>query len=89
MTTSTPIASTPPTSVSREELAADIAAGRVTVVDALPASYWAQQHLPGAINLVEADVERLAPTLLPDRAAAVVVYCSNAACPNSTAAPAA
>ena len=71
--------------VSRDELAAAITAGRVTVVDALPEAYWAQQHLPGALNLVQDDVDRLAPTLLPDRHATVVTYCSNAACPNSHA----
>lgn len=71
--------------ISRDELAAAITAGRVTVVDALPAAYWAQQHLPGALNLVAQDVDRLAPALLPDRHAAVVTYCSNAACPNSKA----
>jgi rhodanese-related sulfurtransferase len=71
--------------ISRDDLAAGIAAGRLTVVDALPAAYWAQQHLPGALNLVEDDVDRLAPGLLPDRSAPVVVYCSNAACGNSRA----
>ena len=73
------------TLVSRDELAAEIAAGHVTVVDALPASYWAQQHLPGAVNLVTDDVERLAPTVLPDRTTAIVTHCSNAACPDSQA----
>ncbi len=71
--------------IGRAELAAELAAGRVTLVDALPAAYWAQQHLPGALNLVEHDVDRLAPVLLPDPATAVVVYCSNAACGNSRA----
>ena len=71
--------------ISRDELAAAITAGRVTVVDALPEAYWARQHLPGALNLVAQDVDRLAPALLPDRDAAVVTYCSNAACPNSRA----
>jgi rhodanese-related sulfurtransferase len=69
--------------ISRTELQAAIDTASVTVVDALPASYYAQQHLPGALNLVEADVEALAPTLLPDRDAAIVTYCSNAGCPNS------
>ncbi len=69
--------------ISRDELAAGIAAGRVTVVDALPESYWAQQHLPGALNLVEHDVDTRAATLLPDKHAAIVTYCSNRACPNS------
>ncbi len=71
--------------IFRDELAAAITAGSVTVVDALPEAYWAQQHLPGALNLVADDVDRLAVALLPDRDAAIVTYCSNAACPNSQA----
>jgi rhodanese-related sulfurtransferase len=69
--------------VTRDEVAAGIAAGTVTLVDALPESYYARQHLPGALNLVLDDVEARAAELLPDRAAAVVTYCSNRACPNS------
>lgn len=69
--------------ISREELRQAIEAGTVTVVDALGGDYYAQQHLPGALALVEADVDRLAPTLLPDKDAAIVTYCSNEACPNS------
>ena len=57
----------------------------LTLVDALPGGYYAQQHLPGAVNLVEADVEELAATLLPDPSATVVTYCSNEACSNSSA----
>ncbi|MFF8774207.1 rhodanese-like domain-containing protein [Kitasatospora sp. NPDC015120] len=69
--------------ITRDELAAAIEAGSVTVVDTLGGDYYAQQHLPGAIELVRADVDRLAPGLLPDRDAAIVTYCSNEACPNS------
>jgi rhodanese-related sulfurtransferase len=69
--------------ISRDELKAEIEAGAVTVVDALGGEYYAKQHLPGAIALVEADVEALAARLLPDKAAAIVTYCSNSACPNS------
>ena len=69
--------------ITRDELRAEIEAGGVTVVDALGESYWAQQHLPGAVYLVEADVEAEAPRLLPDKSAAIVTYCSNPACPNS------
>ena len=39
----------------------------------------------GALNLVEADVEARAGQLLPDKDAAIVTYCSNAACGNSQA----
>lgn len=71
--------------IDRARLEQLIAADGVIVVDALPASYYEQMHLPGAVNLVEADVEELAPSLLPDREALVVTYCSNAACGNSKA----
>ena len=73
------------TAIDRIELQALIAAGTVTVVDALPQSYFDQQHLPGAVNLVEADVDTQAATLLPDHTATIVTYCSNPACRNSKA----
>ena len=69
--------------ISRAELKAAIDAGSVVPVDALPESYYVQQHLPGALNLVADDVEARAATLLPDKNAAIVTYCSNTACPNS------
>ena len=73
------------TFATRSDVLDAVAAGDVTLVDALPASYYDQQHLPGALNLVEADVQDRAPELLPDRDAAIITYCSNAACPNSKA----
>lgn len=69
--------------ISREELHAAIEAGSVIVVDALGGDYYAKQHLPRAIALVEDEVTARAADLLPDRAAAIVTYCSNPACPNS------
>ncbi|MFB7449231.1 rhodanese-like domain-containing protein [Streptomyces sp. NPDC057027] len=69
--------------ITREDLEAAIKAETVTVVDALGGEYYAQQHLPGALALVPADVDAQAPTLLPDLDAAIVTYCSNPACPNS------
>ncbi|WP_280211775.1 rhodanese-like domain-containing protein [Nocardia cyriacigeorgica] len=69
--------------ITREQLAAEIEAGAVTVIDALGGDYYAKQHLPGAIALLAADVDADAARLLPDKHAAIVTYCSNAACPNS------
>ena len=69
--------------ITRDELKAAIEASAVTVVDTLGESYWAQQHLPGAIFLVAEDVAANAARLLPDKSAAIVTYCSNEACPNS------
>ncbi|GAA3225838.1 rhodanese-like domain-containing protein [Nonomuraea helvata] len=71
--------------ITREELKAAIDAGTVTVIDALGGDYYAKQHLPGAIPLVEAEVADRAAELLPDRNAAIVTYCSNPACNNSQA----
>src|SRR6185437_1616680 len=69
--------------ISREELKAGIDAGTVTVVDALGGDYYAKQHLPGAVALVPAEVSSRAASVLPDRDAAIVTYCTGPSCPNS------
>lgn len=69
--------------ISRDELKAAIDAGTVTVVDALGGDYYAKQHLPGAVALAPQEVDAIASSVLPDRQAAIVTYCSNPACPNS------
>ncbi|WP_067569831.1 rhodanese-like domain-containing protein [Nocardia acidivorans] len=71
------------TLITREELRKEIEAGTVTVLDALGGQYYAKAHLPGALPLIESEVDARAPELLPDKAAAIVTYCSNAACGNS------
>jgi rhodanese-related sulfurtransferase len=71
--------------ISRAELRTAIEAGTVTVVDALGEHYWAKQHLPGAVPLTADDVADRAATVLPDKTAAIVTYCSNPACGNSQA----
>ncbi|GAB2489908.1 rhodanese-like domain-containing protein [Streptosporangium sandarakinum] len=71
--------------ISRDELRAAIETGTVVVVDALGGDYYAQQHLPGALALVENEVADRAAGLLPDKDAAIVTYCSNPACGNSEA----
>jgi rhodanese-related sulfurtransferase len=69
--------------ITREQLRTEIEAGAVTVVDALGGEYFVKRHLPGAVPLVEDEVTEHAGALLPDRAAPIVTYCSNPACPNS------
>ena len=71
------------TTISRAELSALVEAGTVTLVDALPQSYFDQQHLPSAVNLVAEDVDDHAAVVLPDRTRTVITYCSNPACGNS------
>ena len=56
----------------------------VVIVEALPPRYFADAHLPGAINIPHDQVDALAPRLLPDRDAEIVVYCANMPCRNST-----
>ncbi|MBA3293468.1 MAG: rhodanese-like domain-containing protein [Geodermatophilaceae bacterium] len=70
--------------IDRAALEAGLDAGTVIVIDALPESYYLQQHLPGAINLVADDVADRAGQLLPDKSAQIVTYCSNASCQNSS-----
>lgn len=69
--------------ISREELQREIAAGTVVVVEALPDTYYADGHLPGARNLPLDDMVGRAGDVLPDLAASVVTYCTGTSCPNS------
>jgi rhodanese-related sulfurtransferase len=71
------------TTITRAELRDLVEADAVTVVEALPASYYEDAHLPGAINIPHTEVRNLAPELLPDKEAPIVVYCANLPCPNS------
>jgi rhodanese-related sulfurtransferase len=74
------------TPISRDELLLEIADHAVTVVEALGPIYYDDAHLPGAINIPHDRVDALAPSLLPDKDARIVVYCSNTACQNSVVA---
>lgn len=68
----------PPEPIGRDELAARLAEGSVTVLDVRPADEFAAAHIPGAINARLADLEALAPTLRAD--AAIVAYCRGPYC---------
>ncbi len=69
--------------ISRDELQREMAAGTVVVVEALPDTYYADGHLPGARNLPLDDIVDHAGDVLPDRTASVVAYCTGTSCPNS------
>jgi rhodanese-related sulfurtransferase len=71
------------TTISREELHRRIDEGDITVLEALPVSYWEAEHLPGALAFPLDDIDGQADRLLPDKSAAIAVYCSNAVCNNS------
>jgi len=75
------------TPISRQDLVARIDSGApLTVVEALGPMYFEDAHLPGAINIPHDQVDDLAPQLLGDKDAEIVVYCSNTPCQNSVVA---
>ena len=69
--------------VTCEELQRELEEGTVVLVDALPPMSYAHSHLPGAINLTPHEVRDAAARRLPDRGAAIVVYCANPECESS------
>lgn len=71
------------TSITRQELSALLASKSPPIlVEALGAEFWADAHLPTAINIPADQVDRLAGHLLVDLDAQIVVYCSGT-CENS------
>jgi rhodanese-related sulfurtransferase len=63
--------------ISRDELKMKIDRRETfMLVETLPAASYHHAHLPGAINLPPDQVTQLAPTLLPDKTADIVVYCA-------------
>ncbi len=70
--------------IGREDLRAKLDRGEaITIIEALPEPYYRRAHLPGAINIPVERVPELAPLLLPDKDAEIVVYCTNLPCPSS------
>jgi rhodanese-related sulfurtransferase len=70
--------------ITREELRTRLAStDRPVLVEALPEKYYVAQHLPGALHLPHDQVDALAPAVLPQKHAPVVVYCANRQCQNS------
>jgi rhodanese-related sulfurtransferase len=67
--------------ITREGLKAKLDRGEeVVLIETLGPRYYEDAHLPGAINIPHTEVDALAPEMLPDKSAEVVVYCSNRAC---------
>jgi rhodanese-related sulfurtransferase len=49
------------------------------LIETLPSADYQSAHLPGAINLPPDRVSELAPIILPDRSADIIVYCAKLA----------
>ena len=70
--------------ITREGLKAKLDRGEeLVLIETLGPKYYEDAHLPGAINIPHTEVDALAPEMLPDKSAQIVVYCSNRACQNS------
>jgi rhodanese-related sulfurtransferase len=64
--------------ISRDELKRKIdGKDDFLLVETLPTVAYEHAHLPGAINLPPDKVSELAPQLLPNKSAQIVVYCAN------------
>lgn len=64
--------------ISRDELKKKIERkDTFLLVEVLPATSYQHVHLPGAINLPPDQVRDLAPIVLPDKDADIVVYCAS------------
>jgi rhodanese-related sulfurtransferase len=64
--------------ITRDELKEKMARGdKFMLLETLPAQTYHHAHLAGAINLPPDRVSELAPTLLPDKSAEIIVYCAN------------
>ena len=61
--------------VTREELKERMDRGdEFVLVETLPEQAFRRAHLPGAVNLD--DMDKI-PTLLPDKGAEIITYCTN------------
>lgn len=70
--------------ITREGLKAKLDRGEeLVLIETLGPKYYEDAHLPRAINIPHTEVDALAPEMLPDKSAQIVVYCSNRACQNS------
>ena len=67
--------------ISREELR-QMTESRspFVLIDTLPETAFRKGHLPGAINIRSDDILAEAPKRIPDKDAAIVVYCASETC---------
>ena len=64
--------------ISRDELKQKIdKKEKFVLVETLPRQTYEHAHLPGAINIPPDQVKELAPKMLPDKTAEIVVYCKD------------
>jgi rhodanese-related sulfurtransferase len=69
--------------IKRDDLKSDL--GNVKLVDALDSKLFARSHVAGSVNIPMGSAAKLAPDLLTDKDAKIVVYCMNTQCHASDA----
>lgn len=50
---------------------------KVTVIETLAPERYREAHIPGALNIPPDRIKELAPTMLPNKNAEIITYCSN------------
>jgi rhodanese-related sulfurtransferase len=66
--------------IDLDELRAKLARGDpVVLLEVLAPRYYRHSHLPGALNLPPGNTAEMAPDLLPDKDAEIVLYCWDSA----------
>ena len=74
-----------PKEITRDELKRKIdSRQKLVLIEALPAKYFQQSHLPGAINIPHDAADAAFAQAAPDRDTEIVVYCAGATCKNSS-----
>ena len=62
--------------IDLDELRAKLDRGDpVVLLEVLAPRYYRHSHLPGALNLPPGNTAEMAPDLLPDKEAEIVLYC--------------
>jgi rhodanese-related sulfurtransferase len=70
--------------LDREALQTRLSANSgLVLLEALPEMYFNDWHLPGAKHFPHDQARQLAPAVVPDKAAEIVVYCASKTCQNS------
>ena len=66
--------------IGRDELRAKMDRGDLVILlEVLAPRYYRHSHLPGALNLPPGNTAEMAPDLLPDKDAEIVLYCWDSA----------
>ena len=64
--------------ISRDDLKKKVDShAKFLLVETLAADKFKHAHLPGALNLPPDHIKQLAPQMLPDKKAEIVVYCAS------------